>query len=123
MASRKVGGSRPIPSRTSADDKSNQTSAFKSAMGYLGGIAREVRDIPTAVGTGVVAAFDRSQGGKPGSDYLQKIVDNDTRADWNTRRQVKEAIKSIAGKKGTRSDQIQGGNYVNNTPKKKVVKK
>jgi hypothetical protein len=109
--------------RTNADDKSRQTPSFKSAMGYLGSVAREVRDIPTAVGTGIVASFDRTQGGKPGSDYLQKIVDNDTRADWNTRRQVKEAINSLTGKKGTRSDQIQGGNYVNKTPKKKVVKK
>ena len=122
MAARKVGGSKPFSSRTSADDKSNQTSAFKSAMGYLGTVAREVRDIPTAVGTGLVASFDRTQGGKPGSAYVQKIVDNDTRADWNTRRQVKEAINSLTGKKGTRSDQIQGGNYVNNTPKKKVAK-
>lgn len=109
-------------SRTSADDKSNQTSAFKSAMGYLGTVGREFRDVPTAIVTGVVAEFDRLQGGKPGSDYLQKIVDNDTRAGWNTRRQVKEAVKSLAGKKGTRSDQIQGGNYINNTPKKKTAK-
>ena len=108
--------------RTNADDKSRQTPSFKSAMGYLGSVAREVRDIPTAIGTGIVASFDRTQGGKPGSSYLQKIVDNDTRADWNTRRQVKEAINSLAGKKGTRSDQIQGGNYINNTPKKKTAK-
>jgi hypothetical protein len=135
-ASRGVGKATPLPkvtkkgipsgtnmSRMSADDKTRQTSAFKSAIGYLGTVAREVRDVPTAVGTGLVAAFDRSQGGQPNSSYKQKIVDNDTRADWNTRRQIKEAVKSIAGKKGTRSDQIQGGNYVNNTPKKKVVKK
>ena len=122
-AKRKVGVPKPIPSRTSADDKSRQTSGFRSAMGYLGSVAREVRDIPTAIGTGIVASFDRGEGGKPGSDYLQKIVDNDTRAGWNTRRQVKEAIQSVTGKKGTRSDQIQGGNYINKTPKKKVVKK
>jgi hypothetical protein len=109
-------------SRTSADDKSNQTSAFKSAMGYLGTVAREVRDVPTAIGTGLVASFDRGQRGKPGSDYLQKIVDNDTRAGWNTKRQVKEAVNAITGTKGTRSDQIQGGNYINNTPKKKTGK-
>jgi hypothetical protein len=110
-------------SRMSADDKSRQTPAFKSAMGYLGGIAREVRDIPTAVTTGLVAAFDKTQGGPPNSAYKQKIVDNATRAGWNTRRQVKEAVQSISGKKGTRSDEIQNGDYVNNTPKRKVGKK
>jgi len=106
--------------RMNADDKSRQNPSFKSAMGYLGAVAREVRDIPTAVGTNLVSSFDRTQGGQPNSAYKQKIVDNDTRAGWNTRRQVKEAIQSLTGKKGTRSDQIQGGNYVNNTPKKKT---
>ena len=134
---RGVGKATPLPkvtkkglpsgtnmSRTVASDKSRQNPNFLSSVaGRIGLVAREIRDIPTAVGTGIVASFDRSQGGKPGSDYLQKIVDNDTRADWNTKRQVKEAIQSVTGKKGTRSDQIQGGNYVNNTPKKKVVKK
>jgi hypothetical protein len=106
--------------RSSGDDKSRQNKNFLSSVaGRIGVVAREVRDIPTAMGTGLVASFDRNQGGPPGSKYLQTITDNATRADWNTRRQVKEAVKSIAGKKGTRSDQIQKGKYVNKTPKKK----
>jgi hypothetical protein len=110
-------------SRFKADDKSRQNQNFLSSVaGRIGVVAREVRDIPTAMGTGLVASFDRNQGGPPGSQYLQTITDNATRADWNTRRQVKEAVKSIAGKKGTRSDQIQKGKYVNKTPKKKVTK-
>jgi hypothetical protein len=110
-------------SRTVANDKSRQNQNFLSSVaGRIGIVAREVRDIPTAMGTGLVASIDRNQGGKPGSEYLQKIVDNDTRADWNTRRQVKEAVKSITGKKGTRSDQIVGGKYINKTPKKKVTR-
>jgi hypothetical protein len=109
--------------RSSGDDKSRQNKNFLSSVaGRIGLVAREFRDIPTAVGTGLVASIDRNQGGKPGSEYLQKIVDNDTRADWNTRRQVKEAVKSITGKKGTRSDQIVGGKYINKTPKKKVTR-
>jgi hypothetical protein len=109
--------------RSSGDDKSRQNKNFLSSVaGRIGVVAREVRDIPTAMGTGLVASFDRNQGGPPGSQYLQTITDNATRADWNTRRQVKEAVKSIAGKKGTRSDQIQKGKYVNKTPKKKVTK-
>ena len=110
-------------SRSVANDKSRQNKNFLSSVaGRIGVVAREVRDIPTAMGTGLVASFDRNQGGPPGSKYLQTITDNATRADWNTRRQVKEAVKSIAGKKGTRSDQIQKGKYVNKTPKKKVTK-
>lgn len=106
-------------SRNSADDKSNQTNAFRSAIGYAKNVAREFRDVPTAVATGVITGFKRGQGAKPGSKALQNLVDNDTRANWNARKQYKEALQSFAGKKGTRSDQVQNGKYINKTPKKK----
>jgi hypothetical protein len=113
-----------VKSRFKADDKSRQNPNFLSSIaGYGKNVVRESRDVVTAIGTGLVASLDKQQGGPPGSQYLQTITDNATRADWNTRRQVKEAVKSITGKKGTRSDQIQNGKYVNKTPKKKVVKK
>jgi len=106
-------------SRNSADDKSNQTNAFRSAMGYVKNVAREFRDVPTAVATGIQTGFDRGRGAQPGSKRLQTLVDNDTRANWNARKQYKEALQSLAGKKGTRSDQVKGIKYINKTPKKK----
>jgi uncharacterized protein with gpF-like domain len=106
-------------SRNSADDKSNQTNAFRSAIGYAKNVAREFRDVPTAVANGVITGFKRGQGAKPGSKALQNLVDNDTRANWNARKQYKEALESLAGKKGTRSDQVKGNKYINKTPKKK----
>ena len=105
--------------RTSADDKSNQTSPFKSAVGYAKTIAREFRDVPTALATGTKTRIDRTLGAQPGSKALQTLVDNDTRANWNARKQYKEALQSLAGKKGTRSDQVKNGKYINKTPKKK----
>lgn len=105
--------------RTSADDKSKQTNAFRSAVGYVKNVAREFRDVPTGFATGVKTAIDRQGGAKPGSKALQTLVDNDTRAGWNARKQYKEALQSLAGKKGTRSDEVHGGKYVNKTPKKK----
>jgi hypothetical protein len=108
-----------VKSRTSADDKSKQTNAFKSAVGYAKTVAREFRDVPTGIATGTVTFIERKMGAKPGSKRLQELVDNDTRANWNARKQYKEALQSFAGKKGTRSDQVQNGKYINKTPKKK----
>jgi hypothetical protein len=105
--------------RTSADDKSRQTSPFKSALGYLSIVGRELRDVPTGFATGVIASFERKGGAQPGSKRLQELVDNDTRANWNARKQYKEAFQSFTGQKGTRSDEIQNGKYINKTPKKK----
>ena len=105
--------------RTSADDKSRQTSPFKSALGYLSTIGREARDVPTAVATGTVTFIERKMGAQPGSKRLQELVDNDTRAGWNARKQYKEAFQSFTGQKGTRSDEVQNGKYINKTPKKK----
>ena len=106
--------------RSSADDKSNQNPNFLSSVaGRVGIVAREVRDVPTAVATGLKANFQRGQGAQPGSSQLQTLVDNATRANWNARRQYKEALQSVTGKKGTRSDELKGGKYINKTPKKK----
>ena len=106
-------------SRTSADDKSRQTNAFRSAVGYAKNIAREFRDVPTGLATGTITFIERKMGAQPGSKRLQELVDNDTRANWNARRQYKEALQSFTGKQGTRSDEVHGGKYVNKTPKKK----
>ena len=107
--------------RSSGDDKSRQNPNFLSSIaGRVGTVAREFRDVPTAIATGVKANFQRGQGAQPGSNQLQTLVDNATRADWNARRQYKEALQSVTGKKGTRSDELKGGKYINNTPAKKV---
>lgn len=106
--------------RIKADDKSRQNPNFLSSIaGRVGTVAREFRDVPTAIATGVKANFQRGQGAQPGSKQLQTLVDNATRADWNARRQYKEALQSFTGKKGTRSDELKGGKYINKTPKKK----
>ena len=85
--------------------------AVRSVGNYIGNVAREARDVPTAIGTGMWASFDRQNAG-PGN--LQKTVDNSTRAGWNTRAQVKDVFQAIGGKTGQpRSDQFDNkGNYV-----------
>jgi hypothetical protein len=107
--------------RSSGDDKSRQNPSFLSSVaGRIGMIAREARDIPTAIATDQKAAFQRGQGAQPRSKQLQTLVDNNTRAGWNLKRQVKEFNAAVTkGKKGTRSDQIKGTTYINKTPKKK----
>jgi len=76
----------------------------KNVGGYVGNLAREARDIPTAIGTGLAARMDRENAGP---SNLQKTVDNDTRAGRNTRAQVKDVFQAIGGRTdGTRSDQI-----------------
>ena len=108
-------------SRSSGSDKSRQNPNFLSSIaGRVGTVAREVRDVNTAFFTDQKASFQRGQGAQPGSKQLQTLVDNDTRARWNLKRQVKEVGAAITqGKKGTRSDQIKNGKYINKTPKKK----
>ena len=107
--------------RSSGDDKSRQNPSFLSSVaGRIGMVAREIRDVPTAIATDQKAGFQRGQGAQPGSKQLQTLVDNDTRARWNLKKQVKEVKTAITqGKKGTRSDQVKGGKYINKTPKKK----
>jgi hypothetical protein len=113
---------QPAVRNTPGINQPTVNKAYKNttnSSNYFGNVGRELRDVPTALATGFVAMFERKQGAQPGSKRLQELVDNDTRAGWNARRQYKEAINSITGKRGTRSDQIQGGKYVNKTPKKK----
>ena len=85
--------------------------AAKKVGGYFGNIAREARDVPTAIGTGIWSSFDR-QGSRPGFNQTQ--VDNSTKAGWNTRAQVKDVFQAIGGQTGqSRSDQYNAkGNYV-----------
>jgi hypothetical protein len=91
--------------------------AARSVGGYISNLAREVRDVPTAIGTGLWSSFDRQNAG-PGN--LQKTVDNSTRAGWNTRAQVKDVFQAIGGQSGNRSDQYNAkGNYVSGSKLKK----
>ena len=85
--------------------------AARSVGNYIGNVAREVRDVPTAIGTGMWSSFDQ-QNSRPG--YNQKQIDNSTRAGWNTRAQVKDVFQAIGGRTdGKRSDQYdKQGNYV-----------
>jgi len=108
-------------SRSRADDKSRQNPNFLSSIaGRIGTIAREARDVNTAFFTDQKASFQLRQGAQPGSKQLQNLVDNNTRANWNLKRQVKEVGTAITkGKKGTRSDELKKGTYINKTPKKK----
>jgi hypothetical protein len=107
--------------RSKADDKSRQTPSFLSSVaGRIGMVAREIRDVPTAIATDQKAAFQRGQGAQPRSKELQTLVDNNTRAGWNLKKQLKEVKTAVTqGKKGTRSDLIKGTTYINKTPKKK----
>lgn len=92
----------------------NPVNAIKKAGNYVGNIAREARDIPTAIGTGLWSSFDRQNSGPANR---QVTVDNSTKAGWNTRRQVKDVFQAIGGDTGgTRSDQYNAkGKYVSGT--------
>ena len=93
------------------------SNAARSVGGYISNLAREARDVPTAIGTGLWSSFDRQNAG-PGN--LQKTVDNSTRAGWNTRAQVKDVFQAIGGQSGNRSDQYNSkGNYVSGSKLKK----
>jgi hypothetical protein len=84
--------------------------AARSVGGYISNLAREVRDVPTAIGTGMWSSFER-ENSRPG--YNQREVDNSTRAGWNNKAQVKDVFQAIGGQKGMRSDQYdKKGNYV-----------
>jgi hypothetical protein len=93
--------------------------AVRQVGNYFGNIAREVRDVPTAMGTGIWSSFER-ENSRPG--YNQREIDNSTRAGWNNRAQVKDVFQAIGGDTGgMRSDQYdKKGNYVSGsslTPK------
>ena len=109
-----------IKPRSSADDKSRQNPNFLSSIaGRIGTVAREARDVNTAFWTDQKAGFQLRQGAQPGSKQLQNLVDNSTRATWNLKRQIKEVGTAVTkGTKGTRSDELKKGTYINKTPKK-----
>jgi hypothetical protein len=92
--------------------------AVKKVGNYVGNVAREARDVPTAIGTGLWSSFDR-QNSRPGFNQTQ--VDNSTKAGWNTRAQVKDVFQAIGGQTGqSRSDQYNAkGNYVSGSKLKK----
>lgn len=91
--------------------------AARSVGGYISNLAREARDVPTAIGTGLWSSFER-QNSRPG--FNQTEVDNSTKAGWNTRAQVKDVFQAIGGQKGNRSDQYNAkGNYVSGSKLKK----
>jgi hypothetical protein len=73
-------------------------------------IAREVRDIPTAVGTNLWSSFE-SQNYGPANE--REIKKNANRASINQDKQVVEAINAIIkGRSGTSSDQYsKSGKY------------
>ena len=72
----------------------------KGVGSYLGGIAREARDIPTAFGTNAKVG---STSGALKSVYASDPINK--RAENNLTSQIKEVGGSFLGNKGTRSDQ------------------
>lgn len=72
--------------------------------------AREVRDIPTALGTGVGASMDYQQRG-PGNAASAKANANASSKNWD--KQLAEAAAAILkGTSGTRSDKFNSkGKY------------
>jgi hypothetical protein len=73
-------------------------------------IAREVRDIPTAIGTNVWSSFESQNYGPANEGTVKK---NANRASINQDKQVVEAINAIIkGRSGTSSDQYsKSGKY------------
>jgi hypothetical protein len=72
--------------------------------------AREVRDIPTALGTGIAASQDYKQRG-PGNAASSKANANSSSKNWD--KQLAEAAAAILkGTSGTRSDKFDSkGKY------------
>jgi hypothetical protein len=81
-------------------------------------IAREVRDIPTAVGTSMWSQLDAKNYG-PSNEA--EVMKNANRASKNQDRQVVEAINAIIkGRTGTSSDQYanKDGTYLKGKKRK-----
>jgi hypothetical protein len=81
-------------------------------------IAREVRDIPTAVGTSMWSQFESKN---YGSENKAEVMKNANRASKNQDRQVIEAINAIMkGRAGTSSDQYgnKDGTYIKGKKRK-----
>ena len=87
-------------------------SIVKGVGGYLGGIAREARDIPTAFGTNASIAKNTTVTGP--KDPLNVAGEK------NVYKQVKEVGGAFLGNKGTRSDQYSPSTgYVSGSKLKK----
>ena len=81
-------------------------------------IAREARDIPTAVGTSLWSQFESKN---YGSENKAEVMKNANRASKNQDRQVVEAINAIIkGRSGTSSDQYanKDGTYLKGKKRK-----
>ena len=81
-------------------------------------IAREARDIPTAIGTSMWSQFESKN---YGSENKAEVMKNANRASKNQDRQVVEAINAIIkGRTGTSSDQYanKDGTYLKGKKRK-----
>ena len=81
-------------------------------------IAREARDIPTAIGTSMWSQFESKN---YGSENKAEVMKNANRASRNQDRQVVEAINAIMkGRAGTSSDQYanKDGTYIKGKKRK-----
>jgi hypothetical protein len=79
---------------------------LKKVVSRVKTAAREVRDIPTAIGTSMSAQQDYRQGNPADR---RKMNQNINRADKNYQKQVIEAARAILkGEPGTSSDVMKG---------------
>jgi hypothetical protein len=81
-------------------------------------IAREARDIPTAIGTSMWSQFESKN---YGSENKAEVMKNANRASKNQDRQVVEAINAIMkGRTGTSSDRYanKDGTYLKGKKRK-----
>jgi hypothetical protein len=81
-------------------------------------IAREARDIPTAIGTSMWSQFESKN---YGSENKAEVMKNANRASRNQDRQVVEAINAIIkGRTGTSSDRYanKDGTYLKGKKRK-----
>jgi len=85
-------------------------SPIKKVIKRVKTVAREVRDIPTAMGTGIAASQDYKQRG-PGNANTVKANANASSDNWD--KQLAEVARAIVkGKPGTRSDKFDSkGKY------------
>ena len=85
-------------------------SAVNKVVKRVKTVAREVRDIPTALGTGIGAAMDYQQRG-PKNAATAKANANASSNNWE--KQLVEAAKAVLkGTPGTRSDKFDSkGKY------------
>ena len=73
--------------------------AARSVGNYIGNMAREVRDVPTAFGTNLSMVKNRALKTTSQNDPMSVAGEN------NVYKQVKDVGGAILGKSGTRSDQ------------------